>query len=478
MGSSSFNSPGAGVKTTDSSRGGQCFAASLASVDPINLLLPQYCNSCQLKFPLKALKAARLSTKMNANSTFGRCNATLLNCSNTTTDEDEFDEEESYGFYAETDVYLIVLAFFIVLVNSLVVGKFAQRRNLRMVAGNFILVSLACSDILTGLVDIPLFLACNILVEETVCYAENLMLRFTSVSTVLHLLVATLDRYLSIMHALRYHSLVTKRRVYTSIAAIWLAAALMSLIQAAWLTPQNMGLVENPSPEIKAIEIRYDIFCLVVFMAIPFSFMAFTYTCIVIAVVRQTRSIERNSVTGWQEPRTRTRREWKATTIFVVMLLLFVVCWLPYFILRLQHNIGSQLFALPLVLEYVLTYLRFTTSLLNPCLYVFGKRDFRKSLCKTPKREPSNTSYSDVTHRSTTVKVSKMWLCTKRSRTMLFFLCFGKSIPPIMTLQWPNTQINHGESLQDVTMHLAKSNNAFLPLFRKIYTSHHDLTVT
>ena len=328
----------------------------------------------------------------------------LQNCTNLTNGLNEDSEDGNDGdydiFYLETDIFPIVLSLFIVIINSLVLIMVAKRRSLRAIPTNIILASLALSDLLTGLLSIPLFIICNIIRQENICYAATLVLRFTSVSTVLHLVLATVDRYLVIIHALRYYSLVTKKRVYAAIAFVWSTAVFMSLIQATWMTPDTMGIDGNPPEHVKIKEIRYDIFCLVALFGLPLCFMAFTYGRIVLVVLQQRRNIQKNSVPGWQETRKRNRREWKAVTIFAIMLLLYVVCWLPYFILRLQHNIGSQLFELPHVVEYVLVYLRFATSLLNPCLYIFGKQDFRMTLELCTKTKRRGASNSEGTRRS------------------------------------------------------------------------------
>jgi len=61
-------------------------------------------------------------------------------------------------FYPAVDVPAIVLAWLIVIVNGLVLVLMAKKKYLRSIT-NLLLCSLAVSDLLTGLVAIPLFIA-------------------------------------------------------------------------------------------------------------------------------------------------------------------------------------------------------------------------------------------------------------------------------------------------------------------------------
>ena len=316
-------------------------------------------------------------------------------------------EEDYTGFSVETDIIALVLALLIVISNSFVLSLFTKKKALRTTT-NYILASLAFSDLLTGLISIPLFIACNIIRRAKICYAATLILRFTSVSTVLHLLAATTDRYVFIIHAIRYDALVSKKRSLVVIGGMWGAAVFTSLVQMIWLTPDNLGLDGDPEEYVKLNEIRYDIFFLVVLFGGPLVFMAFTYGHIFHVVFRLKNNLQKHITPGWQETRRGNKREWKAVTVFVAMLVVYVVCWLPYFVLRLDYNIGLWRVDLPDIVEYVFIYLRFITSLLNPCLYALGKYDFRKALGLNKKREQKKREAFSEIARDSKLKTSAL----------------------------------------------------------------------
>ena len=93
----------------------------------------------------------------------------------------------------EIDIPPITLAILILLANGLVIFLVARTKPLRTET-NLLLCSLALSDLLTGVISIPLFLMCNLLHEPALCIADDQMLRFTSVSTVCHLVAVSMDR--------------------------------------------------------------------------------------------------------------------------------------------------------------------------------------------------------------------------------------------------------------------------------------------
>ena len=184
------------------------------------------------------------------------------------------------------------------------------------------------------------------------------------------------SRYLAIIHPLRYSSLVTKPRCILVIALIWFLSALASLVQLTWLAP----VIQDPhdtnfSADFMKKELIYDIMFLTLFFFLPVAFMFYTYVRITFAIARQSRNIRQQNISMPHSGRIRGRHEWKAVGIFAAMMLVYIICWLPYSGLR-----RFDLNKLPITLIYVIFYFRYLASLLNPCMYIFGKQDFRKAI--------------------------------------------------------------------------------------------------
>lgn len=83
--------------------------------------------------------------------------------------------------------------FFIVTINTMVLLLMAKKKHLRSIT-NLLLCSLAVSDLLTGLVAVPMFLMCNHHIQSATCITEEMTARFISALIVCHLMAVTTDR--------------------------------------------------------------------------------------------------------------------------------------------------------------------------------------------------------------------------------------------------------------------------------------------
>lgn len=162
-------------------------------------------------------------------------NTTNKNQKITPTDASDDDEnEEILGFSPNYDIFPLVLAIVIVVCNTLVLRLIIGVKSLRT-GPNFILGSLAFSDLLSGVPGIPLYLACSAVQTTIVCGITQVLTRFFSISVVLHLILVSIDRYVAVTRAMRYRSLVTKRKAIFSLFFVWTAAAFVALIQLSWV---------------------------------------------------------------------------------------------------------------------------------------------------------------------------------------------------------------------------------------------------
>lgn len=318
------------------------------------------------------------------------------------------DNETDYDIYAGVfdsshHIPPLFVALVITGLNAWVIYLVKTHTNLQTNM-NMLLSSLAFSDLLTGLLSIPLHVACDVIRETPICVTSQLALRFTSVSTVSHLLAITVDRHIGIKHSLRYNAVVTKRRIVIISALIWGLSIFTSLVQLAWIDYARED-IEEENDDIMIHEIRYDVISLVLFFLLPFLVMTIVYVDIFLVILRQYRHIKRYNSPGWFETKRKTHQEWKAVVIFSMMLVMFLACWLPFFTVRLLHNLRSDSYDLSVPLEYVFVYMRFLTSMFNPCMYILGKQDFRQAISASRRslftRLRSNSLHSSV--KTTTV---------------------------------------------------------------------------
>lgn len=313
------------------------------------------------------------------------------------------DEEFVNGFSSRYDVYPVVLAVLIIVANGTALALVARKKKLQTVA-NGVLASLAMSDLLAGLVGIPLYLVCNVTYHTPWCLSSAVFWRFISVSTILHLTIVTMHLFATVVHLTRYEFLLRRKATTCLVCTAWVCAAFVSLIQLSWI------IVEDDSSEEDRLRLHltYSITVLVLFLGVPLAAMVYCQLRI-FALVRvykrehKARVLEKSNSPD-DQPYAEVASKWKTAVVFAGMLAVFLICWAPYFILELLVD-DEGLESLPLWAVYLLFYFtRFTASAVNPVIFVLGKSDFREGLrewlhcCGTTKEDEGvhGTMYSLV----------------------------------------------------------------------------------
>ena len=284
--------------------------------------------------------------------------------------------------------FLGVLGVLIIIANSTVLHLFRRKSSLRTKT-NLFLVSLALSDLLTGLLCIPLIVLCSVpeTWSITVCIGMDLTQRFLAISTILHLLGATLERYIKIVTPFRYLTLMTWRRVVGFLASVWAISLFSSLIQLSWINPHR------PS-EGQKIEAVYSIVCLAVFVLVPFLCIAFAYGRILGVIRRERKGYLFKNCEDSRRDERKKRNESRVVFIYIAMTLSFLLGWLSYFLSSLDQDLDNFMFAQVVWLYDLFLFLRFATSLVNPLLYTFFKVDFQIALGLSKRPDYRNVSLS------------------------------------------------------------------------------------
>lgn len=286
---------------------------------------------------------------------------------------------QTYGSHGSSfsptfDTFIVLIALAIIAINGLVINLFVCKSFLKEVT-NYFLVSLAVSDGLTGLLVIPIYIGCTVSHQISVCFTFDIAHRLTAFATVYHLLLITCDRYIAITRPFRHARIFTSTVSVVLIIVVWCASSFLPLIQLAWY---DLGDLANHGPEILRYELHYDLTCLFIALVAPVVIMILAYVEMLRVVTRHARAIEATT-----RERLRLSKEKRAMAIFATMLLIYVVCWLSFFLFALNDDQGENRIALPRVVEDILFFFRFCTSVLNPVLYVFFKSDFKKALRET-----------------------------------------------------------------------------------------------
>lgn len=280
------------------------------------------------------------------------------------------------GLYGVLDITIIAA-------NTLVLFLVYKKRSLRTVTNNF-LVSLAVSDLSTGLVAIPSSIACSLRVTLNTCIPMDICIRFLAFSSVTHLTVLTLERYLRITKPFAYRSRVTGTSTYRVIYGMWGFSLFASLIQLSWI--KNSSINEEDRIQI---EIIYGCVSLALVVVIPLFFITGIYIAIFRFIrrhnARRSEVLAMSTNTPANNKKAKAKNEKKLLLVFLAMIVVFILgsfnyfFWSMLFDLYEYHSIRITDKSLDMISKFTM-FFRYSSSLCNPLLLTFFKQDFNEAL--------------------------------------------------------------------------------------------------
>ncbi|KAL9979108.1 hypothetical protein ACROYT_G016719 [Oculina patagonica] len=275
-------------------------------------------------------------------------------------------------------VTLSFMCLMIAAVNGLVIFLIYKKKTLRTLT-NMFLTSLALSDLMSGLVGIPLLVICLVKGMINVCVSSAIFIRFTAISSVCHVLLIASDRYIFIVHGMRYHSLVTKRRANIATIIVWISSFVASVIQLSWYLYYEIAVTEFEEIT-EDLNKKYSLACIVLFFAMPLLLMCYIYGRIFYISFKRNKS-DRQLSKNLQQPSRSLLHEWRGRSVLLITVVIFAGCWLPYFLAMLDDYMETfEKSPKPLWVERLLIFLAFIPPMLNPILCTLAKKDFRRAL--------------------------------------------------------------------------------------------------
>ena len=298
------------------------------------------------------------------------------------------------------------------LLNLLVIIAVKTRRELKR-DSNILLSRLAVTDVLVGVVSLPLTITLDSLVLQRILF-EDVICTLNSVSvfalhtlyavSFLHLLLIAWERYVVMVNWMKYKAIVSRERVNKYVRIAWLAAL----------------LTVNPQKIMKAAGVRYEITIIVEVAVILFwgaclFLIAYFYANAYIGVRKWSR-IQLRTSSGNSLFRTKLERRIFRTA-----------SWLTFFAGIFGITAAVVYFVSPspsYSFRWSQTILQLN-SLFNPLLYFYRNRQLRKAAlgmlrCRKPQRiQPVAHSVSQNKqrrHSVASVDVEQLQIGQKRPR--------------------------------------------------------------
>ncbi|XP_054643382.1 trace amine-associated receptor 13c-like [Dunckerocampus dactyliophorus] len=277
-------------------------------------------------------------------------------------------------------VLLSIICIFTVVLNLLVIISISHFRQLHTPT-NLLLLSLSVSDFLVGLLAIPAEIysktSCWTLGDVLCSLWFYVSFLVTSVSVGTMVLISA-DRYVAICDPLHYNTKVTVRRVQLCVCLCWFSSFLYCGIILKDLLA-HPGQYKSCNGEcVLGIDYYAGVADLVVTVLLPLSIIITLYMRVFVVAVSQARAMSSHvtSVTLQHSVTVRAKKsELKAARTLGVLVLVFLVCFCPYYIFTLAGGNGIM----SSFSKYVLYLFEFN-SCLNPLIYALFYPWFRRAV--------------------------------------------------------------------------------------------------
>ena len=264
--------------------------------------------------------------------------------------------------------------------NAVVLWLFYKNESLRTISNRF-LASLCVADFFVGLVVDPTWIAIRCWIQpvdnQMLIKGLDMLWIHTTAATVFNLCCVSVDRFFAIRFPFRYQDIITKKRCYTAIIAVWLISLFL------------------PLPVI-FIDAEYLwLFLPALTFALPISVVTFCYVWIFKAARKQATTIRRqNQLTDNVNKPPRPMQNYKAIKTIGFVLGVFIVSWMPCLVVSVVHHLVANDECADYKLYYVvwpwIEVIAFTSSAINPWIYCFRNSEFREAFQRMSGWFPSN----------------------------------------------------------------------------------------
>ena len=288
-------------------------------------------------------------------------------------------------------ILLVVTMILTVVGNTVTIAVLATWGTVKQFVNIETLISLAVADSLVGTVVMPCAVD-SVVSGQWRCGEfwgtfNGFANFFFCISSIMHLMVLSLDRYVAINYPLMYPKIITKKRSIVICVGLWIYSAIWALLplfkvssyecfipyigvckQEDWSGEKSGGFLFA----ILVVSTTYGVAVLVI---------CYTYTRILFVIFKQVKQINqttRSIHTTKNRPQKVSSKKGVLTLLSVIIL--YLVSWSPYCVLTAFEIAKGK--KLSTTASMITMFIGFANSMCNPIIYAIKYSGFRKRMFK------------------------------------------------------------------------------------------------
>lgn len=265
--------------------------------------------------------------------------------------------------------------------NFLTFLVFVSTKRLRQSYMNVFLLSLAAADLMMAAFVVPYAVFCTgcEYTPSKHCWLMAGLKDIALSGTVFSLAAISIDRFLAVVRPLRYQNDMTTTRVTLILIGVWSLGCIIALIRNTWLHTKT-------AEEALRIDKIYNSILVFAFALLPILAILSMNVKIIQAIRSQSRRVrpERNREDAEQskpETRSQLKRARRGTLACVLVVFVFLVCWMPLAFTNFSFVFGRRDLVSDLLVKIAWLLLLFQSSA-NPFIYSFFRSEFRQAAFK------------------------------------------------------------------------------------------------
>ncbi|XP_073505286.1 alpha-1D adrenergic receptor [Phyllobates terribilis] len=313
-------------------------------------------------------------------------------------------------------IVLAVFILFAIVGNIMVILSVACNRQLQTVT-NYFIINLAIADLLLSTTVLPFSATLEVLgfwaFGRIFCDIWAAVDVLCCTASIMSLCIISIDRYVGVKYSLKYPTIMTEKKAVVILIILWVSSMVISIGPLlGWKEPPP----EDDSQCTITEEPGYALFSSLCSFYLPLLVILIMYFKVYIVARRTTKSLEagvkrernksmevvlrihcRSSVMGESNSSSRSKghtfrsslsvrlikfsREKKAAKTLAIVVGVFILCWLPFFIVLPLGSFFPSLRPSDGVFK-VIFWLGYFNSCVNPIIYPCSSKEFKRAFIR------------------------------------------------------------------------------------------------